>query len=267
MPNTARKSINLPRAIGEVVVLPTPPAGSPELARIKQLAFWSKLNPAEQDQLISETDHFLAAQQQFGLTAVEVGQRLLNVQSILTPYGGFKEFRAAYVRKSERTAYRYIDDYKDLLQLLGTLVVEAMIRNGFVLRKATRGRPLGEYTAAYHALLSSHILPSEVASEPEALRWVRQLQLQHERMSLTRSDLAEAKARVETHGIIPVPHNYQDLLKKDFLAFTSSLSKIPDRRIEEYIETFTGYVLSHRGISSKRFVAQAIPPTYKRPTR
>lgn len=266
MPSTARKNLHLPRAVGQVVVLHTAESRFDTTAQVKKLAFWSKLNPSEQDQLLRETDHFLAAQQQFGLTAIEVGQRLLNVQRLLTPHGAFNEFRSAFFRKSERTAYRYIDDYKRLLELFRQPVIEAMIRVGFVLDKATRERPLGQYTAAYLKLLSNQVLPPDGASEPEALRWVRQLQIEHERLAINPAELAIVQARAETQGLPSPTKTYHDLLRQDYLNFQASLRKLPAKRVDEYIESFVGYVLAYRGVSGKRFAAQAIPATFKRPS-
>lgn len=267
MPNIARKA-TLARKVGQVVAISTQVGKLDSISQIKQLAFWSRLSEIEQDQLIRETDHFLFAQQQFGLTAIEIGQRLLNVQKILAPYGAFIEFLNAYFRKDARTGYRYINDYKRLLELFRQPVVEAMIKSGFILEKATRLRPLGRYTAAYHKLLVNKILPPEdTEDEHGALRWVRQLQIEQERLTMHPETLAEVKARAETNGdpIIPAAfHTFNDLLRQDYLSFQTSLRRVPFKQIDDYIETFIGYVLTSRGITGKRFVAQAIPNTFKR---
>jgi hypothetical protein len=268
VPNTARKTLQEEK-IRTGRGLTTAPATlqTPQLESVlsaKQLDFWSTLSNQEQDRLAFETDRFVSAQQTYGLTGVEVGQRLLNVQKLLTPHGLFTKYLKAYFRRDPRTGYRYIDDYKRLLELLGPSVVEAMIKNGFSLDKANRVRPLGQYTSAYHKLLANQVLPPDAASEEEALRWVRRLEIEHERMIADPEALAVVKARNETISLPgPVP-TYKDLLKQDYLSLQCSLTKIPNDRIEEFIESFVGYVLASRGVSGKRFTAQAIPDTFKR---
>lgn len=233
----------------------------------EQFAFWSLLNAAQQGQLEEETANLLNAQLQLGLSSIEIGRRLVNIQLILAPYRGAFSQLLDSLHVSSRTLRRYMATYKLLLDHINQPVLDAMIAHGFTLRGATDDRPLGEYTEAYLALTENNEPPPEYPDEDTVISYVNRLELQHERLKADHHALSLVKRRVEKAGnesMRAIRNSKEFLLKQNHHLLTSSLRRLPSNQRDDFLEKHVGYALTLRGVSGKRFEAQAVPAHYNR---
>jgi hypothetical protein len=233
----------------------------------EQFSFWTLLNAHEQEELEEETAKLLNAHHQLGLSSIEIGQRLMNIRTLLAPYkGAFTQILQA-AHFTGRTGYRYIKNYQRLLEYINQPVLDAMIAHGFKLRGATDDRPLGEYTEAYLALTENNELPPEHPDEATITSYVTKLEVQYERLKADPAALSLVKTRVEKTGneaIHQIRNSFDFLQKQNHHLLKSSLRRIPSNRRDEFIERHVGYALTLRGVTSKRFEAQAIPSRFSR---
>jgi hypothetical protein len=256
MPTFTRKNTGL------VLYYPTEPIPAQVF---EQFPFWSLLTQNQQAQLEDETANLLSAQNQLGLSSIEIGQRLTSIRALLAPYkGAFAQLLQA-AHFSSRTGRRYIKDYQRLLEYVTQPVLDVMKSHGFRLLGATRDRPLGEYTEAYTALINNQEPPPAEADEEAALSYVTKLELQHERLKADPKVLSLVKKRVELSGNedMKARRNSPDfLLKQNHYLLKSSLRRIPSNQRDTFLEKHVGYALTLRGVSRKSFEAQAIPSRY-----
>lgn len=234
---------------------------------IEQLPFWSELNATEQDQLEEETTSLLNAQNQLGLSTIEIGRRLVNIQVLLAPYRGAFSQLLESLHVSSRTLRRYMATYRLLLEHVRQPVLDMMITHGFRLRGADIDRPMGEYTEAYIALNENNEPPPDNPDEETVASYVNRLELQHERLKADPHALSLVKNRVEKAGnahMHRIRNSKEFLLKQNHHLLTSSLRRLPSNQRDDFLEKHVGYALTLRGVSGKRFEAQAIPPRFKR---
>lgn len=226
----------------------------------EQLSFWKLLTPAEQSELADETSYLFAAHKQLGIS--EAGRRLLRIQTKLEPYkGAFAQLLNLTPHFSSRTGYRYITDYKCLLTLVGEPVMEVMVKQGFRLFKATRKRPLGVYTEAFEALRSNSELPPD-SNLQAALRYVKKLELQHEKLKADPRALLVLRRRIEKAGnpALEARRNSEEFLTHQATTLLNDVQRrLPPERRDAVLENIIGYQLTRRGIASKTFRAMAIP--------
>lgn len=253
MPNTATKTIAKSQVLFTVSAkIPT--------QLFEQLSFWRLLTPAEQSTLENETSYLFAAHKQLGIS--EAGKRLLRIQTKLEPYkGAFAQLLNLTPHFSSRTGYRYIKDYKRLLSLVKEPVLEVMNKQGFRFFKATRKRPLGVYTEAFEALRSNSELPPD-SNVQAALRYVKKLELQHEKLKADPKALAVLKHRIEKTGnpALEARRNSEDFLTRQATNLLNDIQRrLPPERRDAVLENIVGYQLARRGIASKTFRAMAMP--------
>lgn len=226
----------------------------------EQLSFWRLLTSAEQNELAEDTSYLFAAHKQLGIS--EAGKRLLAIHTKLEPYrGAFAQLLDLTPLFSYRTGYRYLNDYKRLLALVKEPVLEVMSSQGFKLLKATRKRPLGVYTEAFEALRSNSELPPD-SNVQAALRYVKKLELQHEKLKADPRALAVLKGRSERSGNLALEarRNSEDFLTRQATNLLNDIQqRLPANRRDAVIENIIGYQLARRGIVSKTFRAMAIP--------
>jgi hypothetical protein len=255
MPQTTTKTIVKPQTMFTVS------AKIPRLA-FEQLSFWRLLTSAEQNKLEHETSYLFAAGKQFP----QAGRQLYRIQSMLAPYAnGFAEFLkklvVPHLRFSGRTGYRYIERYENLVSMVKEPVIEIMLSQGFDLDKSTMERPLGVYTEAFEALRSNSELPPDNGAQA-AVRYVRKLELQHEKLKSDPRALALLKHRTERAGnpILEARRNSEDFLTRQATNLLNDVQKrLPPERRDAVLENIVGYQLTRRGIASKTFRAMAIP--------
>jgi hypothetical protein len=227
----------------------------------EQFAFWSLLNAAQQTELQEEITNLLTARTNLGLSTIEIGQRLVAIRELLASHkGAFSQLLEA-THFSSRTGRRYIRDYKRLLKYLPESVLTVMKSHGFRLLGATRDRPLGDYTEAYQALVSANELP---IGDP--VGYVSKLEAQYECLKADPHALSLVKKEKIGDPAIKALRNSEDFLQKQCHHFLkSTLRRLPATRRDVFLERHVGYLLTLRGVTGKRFEAQAIPSRYSRP--
>lgn len=236
---------------------------------LERLPFWSQLDVVEQTKLAEEIRYLIANHKQSGVTKLEIKQRLFNLKTMLVSRrGAFRQLLDSIPSFGWRTGFRYVEDYEWLLEHIKRPVLEIMIENGFTFPNTTRKRPLGDYTEAYHALVSNSNPPPEVHHAPTALRWMRNLEIQHVQIKDDPRAINVLRRRAENgNPAFERRRNSYDFMLSQLLnLFKGILRRLPPEQREPFTETFVGYALTLRGVASKTFAAVAIPdtPEYKR---
>jgi hypothetical protein len=104
-----------------------------ESVKVEDMAGWEKLSPSEKKVVRTEAeaaDQAFLAQHQ---TRIAIGQHLQRIQSVLEPKRLFLAFLEGFCRKhdiSQRTAYRYVDDYKGVADRVPEQVLNDAVKNG-----------------------------------------------------------------------------------------------------------------------------------------
>jgi hypothetical protein len=104
-----------------------------ESVKVEDMAGWEKLSPSEKKVVRAETE---AADQAFlahNQTRIATGQHLARIQSVLEPKRLFLAFLEGFCRKhdiSQRTGYRYIDDFKAVAERVPEQVLNDAVKNG-----------------------------------------------------------------------------------------------------------------------------------------
>lgn len=238
------------------------------LSTFEQLPFWHQLRDAEQTRLTTESYHLVIARKQHGMSKLAMGQHLAYVQEMLKNRTyAFKQYLNLF-NFSGRTGYRLIEFYKQILGLVNEPVLKVMVSTGFKLSKATNLRPLGEFTEAYKALAMVSEVPPTNSNMDAAIRYVKKLQSQYESLQRDPRSMAVVKKRLESESKVKREKRdsleYQ--LKHSFHTVKAAIRKMDGvSKKEELLERLVGYLLADRGVASKRFDAQSIPPDLQRP--
>lgn len=107
-----------------------------ESVKLEEMQGWDKLSPSEKRTVKAETeaaDLAFVAQHQ---TRLAIGQHIGRVQEILEPKRLFLVWLERFCRKhdiSQRTGYRYLDDYKAVAERVPEHVLNEAVKNGIEL--------------------------------------------------------------------------------------------------------------------------------------
>lgn len=254
-----------------IEVLPPPAKALAEAERIvprlefERLPFWKDLKDGEQTKLISESYQLIKSRKEHGMAIVQMGQHLLFIQNMLAGRPkAFTQYLKAF-HFSGRSGYRYIEDYERLMSLVKVPVLQVMLTQGFKLTKATRKRPLGEFTEAYTALAMNAELPPSSMDMDAALRYVRKLATQHQKLLEDPKSLAVVRRKVDQQvGNTEKRDSYENLLKDAYHIAKNAIKRVPAKRREEFVDSLVGFILSYQDVQERHFTAQTIPGDLRR---
>lgn len=229
------------------------------------LPFWSDLAEIEQTKLMAESYQLITARKEFGLAIVSMGQHLLFIQNMLAGRPkAFGQYLKAF-KFSGRSGYRYIQDYQRLMKLVKVPVLQVMLTQGFKIDKATRARPLGEFTEAHVALEMNGEVPPTTMDVDAALRYVKKLTTQREKLLEDPRSLAIVKRRVEQKvGPVEKRDSYEALLFHSYHLVRNAIKRTPVDRQEEFVDNLVGYILTSRNLQERHFTAQTVPSELRR---
>jgi hypothetical protein len=138
-----------------------------------------------------------------------IGQRLSELHTLLQPYGYFTKAIAA-VRLVQRTAYGYMNGYRNAAKLLPEGAVQAMMDRKLVIN--SNRSPLGEWTEAVNL-----VPPPKAGSDAAYSRWVDEL-------------IERKPKRLTGHQANRVRKDPDDLLLECAHVIERALKRLPPQR-------------------------------------
>lgn len=260
--NTALAKIEAPTVLPPITALQAEAEKLVPRQEFFKLTFWKDLKDSDKDRLTATTHELVLARRQFGMSALLMGQHLSAVQIMLKGRkGGFAQYLKMF-NFGGRTGYRFIEDYLRIKELLQEPVVAIMLATGFRLTSAKRERPLGDYTEAYHMLVTNGENPPKRDNFDAAKRWVDKLERQAEALKKDPDLLESINQQITKKLQVPVKErrdSYDFLIKQSFHLIKSALRRTEDKRKDEFLENLIGYVMSDRELSGRKFVPKRIP--------
>jgi hypothetical protein len=234
--------------------------------RLDALAFWQYLDKDQQERICEALVDIRLVE-----SSVQKGKHLIEIRNMLAHLeGAFKitlESLEDVLQFSCRTGYRYAKDYETLLAFVHAPVTDAMMQNGTILEKASRERPLGDHQEAYQALKAQGVHPPKDGDQAEALRYVRQLEIQHERMNITAKDIGLVKNRAAQAGNKSIERsrfNELFMTRRVFKLIKSAQANLPNEAKDRFLENVVGYALTVAGKSEQTFYPLPVPSLVNR---
>lgn len=224
---------------------------------LQQLPFWQDLKEREQETLASELKQLSAARMMHVSSGLSIGEHILNIYNTCESYSGmFRKIMASF-GMTDRSAYRYMETYKNAREAFPEQVLKAAIVYGLDILSYDKRRPLGKYTEVV-ALLP----PPPNPEYAEATRYIAQLkQTYKERRKAISDGLLPKEVGSEAEEIRRDP----DFLHlQSFRGIKNALTHVPKNRRRHWFESLVGMTLTQMGISNPMtFEPQAVPEEYR----
>lgn len=218
-----------------------------------ELNFWQELNDKEQATVIQEGEQLAVAMLNYGRSRLAIGEHLFNIQRILEPKNVFTKFLSKVCHFSPKTAYRYINGYKNAQQMLPETVLKAAMARGYNILGDTEEKPLGIYTEA-----AKQLPPPREASAEQAATWLDSVE------QVRKKTRGMTSAAVES--INPIPQDPDTLLKECFRFVDNRFRKLPisHKVRQQWIKTLIGMELTLLGVGNQQTLSPiAIPTDFK----
>lgn len=210
------------------------------------LSWWPKLNTDEQTSVVNSGQKLGLALLHFGQARLQVGEHLAELQSVLEPHNLFGRFLSSF-RFSKRTAYRYIQGYKNASSMLPQLVLKAAMVRGVNIVGDTEAKPLGIYTHAVELLP-----PTKVETEEQANAYIDALE---QRVKTSRDD----------HGVFVMSVGEPDVLKREVVRFGKArFDRLPTnkRTREKWAKETIALQMGAYGLPTQHISPVALPEGY-----
>jgi hypothetical protein len=219
------------------------------------LPWWKRLTPDDQQKVQQEGQALGRALVEEGFSRLAVGEHLSNLHELLEPQRLFVRFLKNF-HFSQRTAYRYINGFRNARERLPEYTLRRAIARGMNMIGDTEERPLGVYTDAVKRL------PPPAEPDPAAVdEWLDKVE---ERKRRQRSQQLQEGAG-ERAGVDTDP---QAMMKEVFRNFRVRLRRLPAGRTRgSWVKTLAGMMLAEAGIGNEQSIAPVAPPEDFRATR
>jgi hypothetical protein len=241
---TRKTTLNLDADISSDIQMLVPPDA------FNTLAWWEKLQPAEQTTVMHEGRLLAQAMLDHGKSRLAIGEHLEKLQGVLEPRNLFGKFLKNY-HFSKRTAYRYIAGFKNAKARLPETVLKAAMARGVNIVGETEARPLGIYTEAV-----AKLPPPQSANEVQANTYLTQLEQ-------VRKETRSSGANLFT---VPVPQDPQTLLKECYRFVSLRYKRLPNnsKTRAQWVRNLVGMILADLGVSGEQtFAPHAAPEDFK----
>lgn len=223
---------------------------------LQSLPFWNELKERDQETLTSEVRQLTAARMMHITSGLAIGKHLLNIYNACEAYSGTFRKVATTFGFAERSAYRYMESYKNAGVAFPEQILKAAIVRGLDVLSYNKEKPLGKYTEVVRLLP-----PPQNADYAEANRYVDQLEQTYKER---RKALASGEIEPEESEAEAVKRDPQFLLRQNFRGIKNALLHVPKARRRRWFESLVGMGMTQMGISSAvSFEPEAIPEDFR----
>jgi hypothetical protein len=218
-----------------------------------ELNWWDRLDVNEQKAVKTEGEHLAVALLNHGRSRLAIGEHLLNIQKVLEPKNLFVKFLKNF-HFSTKTAYRYMNGFKNAQRELPESVLSAAMARGYNMIGDSEQKPLGIYTSAVRQLPP----PANPTAE-QANQWLDSVEQVRKK---TRSTPApEFAPEQEAAAVDP-----ELLLKECYRFIENRFKKLPDnaRQRQRFMRDLISYEMTLVGIEkSTPFMPKTPPSDFK----
>lgn len=213
--------------------------------------WWKDIPQNEQIVLQSEGEKIATMLLLQGYTKLALGAHFIKVQAILEPRHLFGRFLRLF-RHTPRTAYRYIQRYKNASSHLPEMILRTALVKGIEISGESEQRPLGKYTNAAKALP-----PPVDPNEEQAGIWLD---------SVVKAAKEKNDTPERTDLAVPIPQDPDTLLKECYRFCSLRYRKLPiNSRIRKtWVHHLSGMLLTDLGVGHAQSVAPiAVPEEFR----
>jgi hypothetical protein len=216
--------------------------------------WFTKLTNVEQKEVLSESKKLAVAMVANVESRIAIGQHLVRLQEILTPYGVYQRFLRSF-HFSLRTALRYVAAYKNAKAGLPDNVLKVAVSRGVNIMGENEQKPFGQYTEVVKQLP-----PPQAATPEQANAWVDAIENARKQQ---RSQTAAAVAGGEILGVV-VPQDPQTLLKECYRFVTLRFSRLPQNANtrKKWMRQLVGMELTLAGEPATQFTPVPVPEDF-----
>jgi hypothetical protein len=233
------------------------------ISRFQALPFWEKLNTNQKANLQEEGTNLAAAMMMHGASGLAIGEHLFNVNQMLKPINGaWSRFVKDWQFKNERTAYRYVQRYKNAKNHLPQNVLKAAMGRNISIYGDKEERPLGAYTEAVK------ILPPPRNPDIEAAnRYLDQLEETRKMNNDAQKKFGNKDGEVRVLAAPATSKNKEMWTMHVYRMFRSRFRRLPSSKTSDartaFVKTVIGMILTEAGVSGGNFGAIAIPEEFR----
>jgi hypothetical protein len=196
-----------------------------------------------------EIRQLAAARMAHAQSGLALGQHLHNIYSTCEPYSGAFMRICKSFSFSWRTAYRYMETWRNAQKAFPEPVLKAAMIRGLKVLSYNNQEPLGKFTKAVKLLP-----PPKNPTPTEAHDYIVKLEQKQ------REIRDDSKA-----GIEAMPADKDELLRQSFRMGRNALQSLKGRAKRSYLDTLVGMLLTEAGIASlTQFEPEAIPDDFRR---
>ena len=218
----------------------------------EMLPYWGKFPSDEKKEIEKESQELARAQFMQGASKMEMGKHLVALRALLQRYGVF----VAHLKNftiSERTAYRYIEDYENAKKKLPEAALSIALVKGIDLTGSSPVKPFGKYTPVMKKL------PPPKTNNTAEL---------HAYWNEVEEKMKEYRSQVHA-GIVVLPPDHNEspqvLLKEAYRFSRIRMKRISNAKGKtKFVHELAGMLLADLGVSGGQTIeAQTAPEDFK----
>lgn len=224
-------------------------------AMFSSLPWWDKLNVEEQTTVQTEGMSLAQALLVNGASRLAVGEHLTNLQGTLEPHNLFGRFLKSF-HFSKRSAYRFINGFKNAKARLPEPVLKAAMARGINLLGENDQKPLGVYTEAVKRLP-----PPSNPDAQQANAWLDSLEGVRKTVRQETSDAVGTESFV-----MPEPNDPQTAMKECYRFVSGRFKHLPSapKVRANWMRGLIGMLITELGVSgAQQFQPQAVPEDFR----
>lgn len=212
-------------------------------ADLRQISGWDKLETADESAVLVKTQAAANALKVEGQSRLEAGKNLAEIREILLPLKIWVGYLRTAFHMSERTGYRYIEEYQDKAKVVPSNILDISMARGYKTINRTPGPELAEL-----------VRRNPPPKTEDTKRIVQYLDTLEESPPIPRSRDA---------GIGMDSYSFDDRLKICFRIVASHHDKLVGKREKDrFARTLISMELTKFGITADGLRATPVPEEY-----
>lgn len=207
-------------------------------ADLQTISGWDKLETADRSTVLVKTQAIANALKAEGQSRLEVGKNLAEAREILLPLKIWVGYLRTAFHMSERTGYRYIQEYEDKAKVVPSNVLDISMARGYKTISKTSGPDLVELVKRN---------PPPRTEDPK--RIVQYL-----------DTLEESPPIPRARNVVMDAYSFDDRLKICFRIVASHYDKLVGKREKDrFARTLIGMELTKFGITADGLRSATVP--------
>jgi hypothetical protein len=207
-----------------------------------QLAWWGRLDAEEKKAVERESNELARARFHEGASKLEMGKHLIALRDLLEPHRVFVKHLKNF-RMSFKTAYRYINAYKNAEKRFPPAVLSVLMARGWEILGESESKPYGKYTPVIQA--HKQLTPPKTSDPVEIVDWAKKVEAGYK----------EYRSEIRTGTILPDERaDPEVLLGRAVRSARSCFQKLPrnHKTRASWVNKLVGMMLNELGVSGEQ---------------